>query len=225
MTVLHETDAGDRLPGTSSSTLHPGFADRCARLAARLRGGPRRRVPVRPEHRSRASSCARSRDAIRAANPRAVIAIDEEGGDVTRLYYDRRRRRIPGNALLGRIDDLELTARGRRARSARSCARAGVNLNFAPDVDINSNPDNPVIGVRSFGADPELVGAAHRRLGRGSRGRRASPSSAKHFPGHGDTAQDSHLALPVVDLPLETLRERELVPFRGRDRGGRAHAS
>ncbi len=149
-------------------------------------------------------------DAIRAANPRAVIAIDEEGGDVTRLYADEGSP-YPGNALLGRIDDLELTAEV-AATVARELRSVGVNLNFAPDVDINSNPDNPVIGVRSFGDDPHAV-AAHAAAWVAAHEAEGVAVSAKHFPGHGDTAQDSHLALPVVDLSLETLRERELVPF------------
>ncbi len=149
--------------------------------------------------------------AIRAANPRAVIAIDEEGGDVTRLYYDRGAP-FPGNAVLGRLDDTAYTeAVGRRV--GEELRAAGVTLDLAPDVDINSNPDNPVIGVRSFGTAPQLVaehGAAWTR-GLQSTGVAAC---AKHFPGHGDTAQDSHLALPVVDLGPAALRERELLPFR-----------
>lgn len=149
-------------------------------------------------------------DAIRAANPLALIAIDEEGGDVTRLYYDTGSP-YPGNALLGRIDDHDLTAEVARA-VARELRAVGVNLNFAPDADINSNPDNPVIGVRSFGADPEAV-SAHVATWVAAHEREGVAVSAKHFPGHGDTAQDSHLALPVVDLPLERLRERELRPF------------
>jgi beta-N-acetylhexosaminidase len=149
-------------------------------------------------------------DAIRAANPLALIAIDEEGGDVTRLYYATGSP-YPGNALLGRIDDVELTAEV--ARSVALELRAvGVNLNFAPDADINSNPDNPVIGVRSFGADAELV-SAHTAAWVAAHEAEGVAVSAKHFPGHGDTAQDSHLALPVVDLALEELRERELRPF------------
>lgn len=148
--------------------------------------------------------------AIRAANPDALIAIDEEGGDVTRLYYDQGSP-YPGNALLGRIDDrnytgLVATAVGLELRDA------GINLNFAPDVDINSNPDNPVIGVRSFGADPERV-AAHSQAWIAAHEATGVAVAAKHFPGHGDTAQDSHLALPVVDRSLDELRERELVPF------------
>ncbi|TPW74666.1 glycoside hydrolase family 3 N-terminal domain-containing protein [Schumannella soli] len=149
-------------------------------------------------------------DAIRAANPCAIIAIDEEGGDVTRLHAATGAP-FPGNAVLGRLDDLELTG-AVGAAVAGELAAAGVNLNFAPDVDVNSNPDNPVIGVRSFGADARLVArhsaawiAAHEAAG--------VAVSAKHFPGHGDTAQDSHLALPVVEASRAELDERELPPF------------
>ncbi len=148
--------------------------------------------------------------AIRAANPRAIIAIDEEGGDVTRLY-ERRGSPYPGNAVLGRIDDPESTALVART-VGWELRRAGVNLDFAPDIDINSNPDNPVIGTRSFGAEPELVARHSAAWVRGLQGTGVA-ASAKHFPGHGDTAVDSHLALPVVDLPLAELRERELRPF------------
>lgn len=149
-------------------------------------------------------------DAIRAANPHALIAIDEEGGDVTRLYYATGSP-YPGNALLGRIDDQDLTAAVGRS-VARELRAVGVNLNFAPDADINSNPDNPVIGVRSFGADPEAV-SAHVATWVAAHEREGVAVSAKHFPGHGDTAQDSHLSLPVVDLPLDELMQRELRPF------------
>ena len=148
--------------------------------------------------------------AIRAANPFTVIAIDEEGGDVTRLHFGSGSP-YPGNAVLGRIDDLALTEEvGRQV--GWELRRAGCTLAFAPDADVNSNADNPVIGVRSFGADPGRVGRHVAAWVRGvqSTGVAACP---KHFPGHGDTALDSHLAMPVVDLPLSTLRERELVPF------------
>lgn len=150
-------------------------------------------------------------DAVRAANPRAVIAIDEEGGDVTRLYYAEGSP-YPGPAVLGRLDDLELTERVGRT-VAEELTAVGCTLNFAPDADVNSNPDNPVIGVRSFGTDPAAVA---RHIGAWVRGHEGAgiAVSAKHFPGHGDTAQDSHLALPVIDADLETLRARELVPFR-----------
>jgi beta-N-acetylhexosaminidase len=149
--------------------------------------------------------------AIRAANPLAVIAVDEEGGDVTRLHYATGSP-YPGNAILGRIDDLEYTEQvGRQV--GWELRNAGCTITFAPDADVNSNPDNPVIGVRSFGADPVRVGEHAAAWVRGvqSTGVAACP---KHFPGHGDTAQDSHLALPVVDVSVGSLRERELAPFR-----------
>lgn len=149
-------------------------------------------------------------DAIRTANPLALIAIDEEGGDVTRVHHATGSP-YPGNALLGRIDDLELTA-SVGAAVARELRAAGVNLNFAPDVDVNSNPDNPVIGVRSFGADTARV-AAHAAVWVTAHEAAGVATSAKHFPGHGDTAQDSHLALPVVAASMDELEERELPPF------------
>lgn len=149
-------------------------------------------------------------DQIRAANPTALIAIDEEGGDVTRLYQ-RAGSPYPGNAILGRIDDVEYTESVART-VGWELRQVGCTLDFAPDVDINSNPDNPVIGVRSFGSDPALVARHSAAWVRGLEST-ATASSSKHFPGHGDTAADSHLALPVIDLPLERLRERELRPF------------
>ncbi|SDY42681.1 beta-N-acetylhexosaminidase [Herbiconiux ginsengi] len=156
-------------------------------------------------------------DAIRAANPDALIAIDEEGGDVTRLYYDRGSP-FPGNAVLGRLDDLDATRSVASAVGAELRA-VGVNLDFAPDVDINSNPRNPVIGIRSFGSDPALV-ARHSAAWVEGLQAQGVAASIKHFPGHGDTAQDSHLALPSVNASIETLRERELLPFAAAVRAG-----
>lgn len=148
--------------------------------------------------------------AIRDANPLALIAIDEEGGDVTRLHGDIGSP-FPGNALLGRINDESLTHRV-ASLVGWELRQAGVNLNFAPDVDINSNSNNPVIGTRSFGADAALV-ARHSAAWVAGLEATGVAASVKHFPGHGDTSTDSHLALPVVDRSLAELRERELVPF------------
>lgn len=149
-------------------------------------------------------------DAMRAANPDALIAIDEEGGDVTRLYFAAGSP-YPGNAVLGRIGDPSFTYEVAAAVGAQ-LRGVGITLDFAPDVDINSNPDNPVIGVRSFGTDPASVAEHSASWVRGLQSAGVA-ASAKHFPGHGDTAMDSHLSLPVVDVPLETLRQRELAPF------------
>lgn len=155
--------------------------------------------------------------AITAANPFALIAIDEEGGDVTRLHYDRGSP-YPGNALLGRIDDEEAT-RAVAVAVGRELRAAGVNLDFAPDVDVNSNPRNPVIGVRSFGADPELV-ARHAAAWTEGLQSTGVAASIKHFPGHGDTAEDSHLAMPSISVGAEELRRRELRPFAEAIRAG-----
>lgn len=149
-------------------------------------------------------------DAIYAANPRALIAVDEEGGDVTRLFHHAGSP-FPGNAVLGRIDDLDAT-RNAAAQIGWELRRAGCNVNFAPSADINSNPDNPVIGVRSFGVSPERV-AEHTAAWIAGVQSTGVAASAKHFPGHGDTSQDSHVSLPVVDRSREELRQRELVPF------------
>ncbi|PZQ90580.1 MAG: beta-N-acetylhexosaminidase [Leifsonia xyli] len=191
------------LPGFVGTTL-PDW------LAARLRGGLGG-VCLFADNIVSPAQLRELTAAIRAANPLALIAIDEEGGDVTRLFAGSGSP-YPGNAVLGRLDDPELTASVGAAVAAELRA-AGVNLNFAPDVDLNSNPDNPVIGVRSFGTDPELV-ARHTSAWVAAHEAGGVAVSAKHFPGHGDTAADSHHALPVVDLPLEALRARELVPFR-----------
>ncbi|MGX5696943.1 glycoside hydrolase family 3 protein [Agromyces soli] len=156
---------------------------------------------------------------LRAANPAAVVAIDEEGGDVTRLFYDRGAP-YPGNAILGRLDDIELTE-GVARSVGEALAAVGCTMTFAPDVDVNSDPDNPVIGVRSFGSEPELVARHAAAWVRGIQSTGVA-ASAKHFPGHGDTATDSHLALPVVDVDLDTLRSRELVPFRAAVAAGAA---
>ncbi len=195
----------------ASRVLMPGFVGTTLPewLAARLRGGLAG-VCIFGENIESREQLRALTDAIRAANPDSLIAIDEEGGDVTRLYYAQGAP-YPGNALLGRIDDLLLTEETGRMVGEQLRA-VGVNMDFAPDVDINSNPDNPVIGVRSFGTSPEAVARHSAAWVRGLEATGVA-AAAKHFPGHGDTAMDSHLSLPIVDLPLEVLRERELVPF------------
>lgn len=148
--------------------------------------------------------------AITAANPIAVVAVDEEGGDVSRLHT-REPSPVLGAAALGGAADLRLTEDvGRWV--GHELAAVGVTLDLAPDADVNSDPDNPVIGTRSFGADPEQV-AAH--VAAWTRGLQSTGvgACAKHFPGHGDTATDSHLDLPRIDVDADTLAARELVPF------------
>ncbi len=148
--------------------------------------------------------------AIRAHRAGALVAIDEEGGDVTRLHVGDASP-VPGPAVLGAVDDLALTESVGLAVGQELVA-LGVDLVLGPVADVNSNPDNPVIGTRSFGADPVLVG---RHVAAWLAGLQATGVAAcvKHFPGHGDTAQDSHLTLPVLDASAATVRQRELVPF------------
>ncbi|MEU8269316.1 glycoside hydrolase family 3 N-terminal domain-containing protein [Sphaerisporangium sp. NPDC049002] len=149
--------------------------------------------------------------ALRAERPDAVIGIDEETGDVTRLEAHTGSSR-PGNYALGVVDDVDLTEEIARGLGA-DLAAAGINVNFAPAADVNSNPGNPVIGLRSFGADPALVA---RHTAAWVRGLQAAvvAACAKHFPGHGDTAVDSHHGLPGVAATRERLHEVELLPFR-----------
>jgi len=148
---------------------------------------------------------------LRAERDDVLVAIDEEGGDVTRLEV-RGGSSFPGNLALGAVDDTGLTHAVAR-ELGRRLAACGVNLNWAPSADVNSNPDNPVIGVRSFGASPQLVARHTAAWIEGLQGAGVA-ASAKHFPGHGDTAVDSHHALPRIDAGPDTLAARELVPFR-----------
>ncbi|MFE9635913.1 glycoside hydrolase family 3 protein [Streptomyces sp. NPDC006463] len=148
---------------------------------------------------------------LRTERDDVLVAIDEEGGDVTRLEV-RGGSSFPGNLALGAVDDTALT-RDVALELGRRLAECGVNLNWAPSADVNSNPDNPVIGVRSFGADTDLTA---RHTAAYVEGLQAAGVAActKHFPGHGDTNVDSHHALPRIDVDLDTLQARELVPFR-----------
>ncbi len=146
-------------------------------------------------------------DDLRAERSDLLVAIDEEGGDVTRLEAGTGSS-YPGNAALGVVDDVELTERIAASLGAE-LAEVGVDLDFAPVADVNTNPQNPVIGIRSFGAQSELVA---RHVAAFVRGLQAASvaACAKHFPGHGDTSVDSHLALPAVD----DLDDAALDPFR-----------
>ncbi|MGX1913781.1 glycoside hydrolase family 3 protein [Streptomyces phaeochromogenes] len=148
---------------------------------------------------------------LRAERDDVLVAIDEEGGDVTRLEV-RTGSSFPGNHALGAVDDTALTEAVAH-ELGRRLAACGVNLNWAPSADINSNVDNPVIGVRSFGADTSLV-ARHTAAYVSGLQSAGVAACTKHFPGHGDTAVDSHHAMPRIDAELPVLESRELVPFR-----------
>ena len=148
---------------------------------------------------------------LRAERDDVLVAIDEEGGDVTRLEV-RSGSSFPGNHALGAVDDVGLT-HAVAAELGRRLAACGVNLNWAPSADVNSNPATPVIGVRSFGASSDLV-ARHTAAYVTGLQSAGVAACTKHFPGHGDTAIDSHHALPRIDADRSVLLERELRPFR-----------
>ncbi|MEU0476879.1 glycoside hydrolase family 3 protein [Streptomyces olivaceus] len=148
---------------------------------------------------------------LRAEREDVLVAIDEEGGDVTRLEV-RTGSSFPGNHALGAVDDVGLT-REVAAALGRRLADSGVNFNWAPSADVNSNPDNPVIGVRAFGADTDLV-ARHTAAYVTGMQSAGVATCTKHFPGHGDTGIDSHHAVPLIDVDADVLAARDLVPFR-----------
>jgi len=140
-----------------------------------------------------------------------IISIDQEGGMVARLDHDGISR-IPGNMTLGAVDDLQLTYDVAKL-AAEEMLALGINMNFAPCIDVNNNPANPVIGVRSFGEDPAKVAEHGVAATRGYQ-EHGVIATVKHFPGHGDTAVDSHLGLAVVPHDKERLHQIELLPFR-----------
>jgi beta-N-acetylhexosaminidase len=154
---------------------------------------------------------------LRAEKPDLLIAVDEEGGDVTRLEAGAGSS-FPGNLALGAVDDVELTRRV-AAGIGGELATAGLNLDLAPVADVIVDPANPIVGVRSFGSDPELVA---RHVGAFVKGMQSVgvAACAKHFPGHGETAADSHLELPTAQIDRETLVRRALPPFRAAVRAG-----
>lgn len=141
--------------------------------------------------------------------PEALIALDQEGGAVVRATWVPAPPAAMG---IGAADDTKL-ARDIGAAVARAVKALGFNWNFAPVLDLNNNPHNPVIAERSFGADPQRATELAMAWMEGS----ASEGVAccvKHFPGHGDTHVDSHRALPTVDKPLAELAALEFKPFR-----------
>ncbi|MEO3932377.1 glycoside hydrolase family 3 N-terminal domain-containing protein [Micrococcaceae bacterium Sec7.4] len=154
---------------------------------------------------------ARLSASVRDANPLAVIGSDEEGGNVTRLE-SRLGSSIPGAAVLGRIDDASVTEAAGRA-IGEMCRNAGINLVLAPVADVNTNPLNPVIGVRSFGDRPGLAGRHTAAMVTGIQAAGVG-ACAKHFPGHGDTSADSHLELPTLRQTLDEIKAGHLPPFR-----------
>jgi len=147
---------------------------------------------------------------LHAVAPDLIIAVDEEGGDVSRLQAVAGSF-LPGAAALGAVDDVGLTHRCGLALG-RVLRATGIDLVLAPVLDVNSQADNPVIGVRAFGSTPEVVSRHGVAFLRGLHDAGIA-ACGKHFPGHGATTVDSHLVLPVLDVDLATLEQRDLPPF------------
>jgi beta-N-acetylhexosaminidase len=198
--------------GFAGPDLSPHFA---AALADGRRGGAilfKRNVT---DVAQTARLCAALRDAAGPDLP-PFLAVDQEGGRVARMGAPVLA--LPPMRRLGEKGDAELARRAGRALG-RDLAAVGYNLDFAPVLDVDSNPANPVIGDRSFSRDPEVVarlGVAF-ALGLQDAGVLAC---GKHFPGHGDTSVDSHFALPVVSHDRARLDRVELPPFRAAARAG-----
>ena len=147
---------------------------------------------------------------IRHYNPSIVISIDEEGGDVTRIYAGTGSEQ-PSAAQLGRIDDIDYT-RASYYNLGLVLNSLGIDLTFAPVADICSNSKNPIVGIRSFGDRADLVG---RHVAAAVRGLQEAGTSAslKHFPGHGGVLEDSHHNLPRIKGSFVDLEALHLEPF------------
>ncbi|MCI0709505.1 MAG: glycoside hydrolase family 3 protein [Chloroflexi bacterium] len=139
-----------------------------------------------------------------------IIGIDQEGGQL--MAVTGGTTELPGNMALGAARSVELAEKAGMVLG-RELLAMGVNLNFAPSLDVNTNPLNPVIGIRSFGEDPELVGELGAALIRGMQ-KEGVMATAKHFPGHGDTAFDTHYMTPTITHTRQRTLEVELQPFR-----------
>ncbi len=139
----------------------------------------------------------------------ALVAVDQEGGRVKRLGAPTLQ--LPPMRRVGDLDDEAFATRLAEAQ-ARELAALGFTMSFAPIADVHTRPENPIIGDRAFAGTPDKVARFAAAWARGlSRG--GVLSCAKHFPGHGDTSQDSHLALPTVDRPRAELLQTEIAAF------------
>ncbi len=154
--------------------------------------------------------------AAEGGHPPPIIGIDQEGGQLQAVSQGATE--LPGNMALGATGSEELARRTGEVLG-RELLALGVNMNFAPVLDLATQPDNDAMGVRVFGTEPELVSRLGAALVAGLQ-RVGVLATAKHFPGHGDTQLDSHLAAPVIGAPREVLLQRELAPFRAAIQAG-----
>ena len=137
------------------------------------------------------------------------LSTDEEGGIVTRV---KGMTHFPGPMALGATDNQQLTEEVAQAKGEQ-LKYLGINFNLSPVLDVNNNPQNPIIGVRSFGSDPGKVAQHGKSYLKGLQSENVI-ACGKHFPGHGDTSTDSHLNLPVINHKLDHLKNVELIPFK-----------
>jgi beta-N-acetylhexosaminidase len=149
------------------------------------------------------------RAAVESGQPPMLIAADQEGGQL--IAVDQTTP-FPGNMALGAAGSDKLAYKVGRALG-KELSAVGINVDFAPVCDVNSNPLNPVIGTRSFGEDPKFVARMSAAFIRGLQSSGVA-ATAKHFPGHGDTFSDSHRGAPIVRHNAKRIRSVELVPFR-----------
>jgi beta-N-acetylhexosaminidase len=154
----------------------------------------------------------------RAAGRPLLVTVDQEGGRVARLRARHGFTELPPMRALGQADD-PAVAFEVGALLGRELRAVGIDQDYAPVVDVDTNPRNPVIGDRSLGRDPARVGQMGAALARGIQSSGVA-ACAKHFPGHGDTSQDSHTGLPRLSHPLARLEAVELPPFRALARAG-----
>jgi beta-N-acetylhexosaminidase len=154
----------------------------------------------------------------RAAGRPLLVAIDQEGGRVARLRAAQGFTEVPPMRAVGESGDAAL-AREVGALLGRELRAVGIDQDYAPVVDVDTNPANPVIGDRSFSRDPAAVARLGAAFAEGLQSAGVA-GCAKHFPGHGDTSQDSHTDLPHLPHPLARLEEIELLPFRSLARAG-----
>ncbi|HEV2932665.1 MAG TPA: glycoside hydrolase family 3 N-terminal domain-containing protein [Streptosporangiaceae bacterium] len=223
MTAL-ETGADPALARLADAILIPPFPGRSAPrwiLEALSRGlagvtlfGPN---IAAPDQVTALTAALRSASASASASADPVIAIDEEGGDVTRVAYADGSP-YPGNAALGAVDDTALTRLVYHAIGA-DLAALGINFDLAPCADVLGSADSPAVGTRSFGADTDLVSRHTAAAVAGLQGAGVA-ACAKHFPGHGRTDTDSHHAIATIEGGLAELRQRDLPPFAAAIRAG-----
>ena len=207
-TIIPEQAAGQRLLASFAGyEPPPDFLDLLHRVP--LAGVTLfRALNARDPVQVRALTASLQAAAARTGQPPLLICADQEGGQLIAIPGTTP---FPGNMALGAIRSPDLARKVGRA-TGRELAALGVNVNYAPSCDVNSNPRNPVIGVRSFGEDPALVASLAAAMVEGIQSAGVA-ATAKHFPGHGDTASDSHYGTPVLNRDMKGLERVELPPF------------